>query len=304
MTKKRFLKAWRRDRYLYIMCVPTIIFIGLFKFGPMYGLQLAFKDYKIMDGIWGSEWVGFEHFIKFLNYPQFWTILGNTIGLSLYNLATFPISIILALFLNQVRNKGHKRFMQTALYLPHFISLTVICGMVVMFTSPSIGIINTLMELVGIAPINFMGSPDYFPHVYVWSGVWQNAGWGTIVYLAALSAIDESLYEAATLDGANKWHIIRYIDIPSISPTIVTLFILRVGSIMQVGFQKVWLLQNPANMEAAQTISTYVYQAGLLGGQFSYSTAIGLFNNVVDVMMLLMASYLSKKLTNTTLLDG
>ncbi len=305
MTKKaRFKKAFSRDRSLYIMCLPALIFTVIFRLAPIYGLQLAFKDYKTIKGIWGSEWVGFEHFVDFFNYPQFLNILWNTISLSLYSLATFPISIILALFINQIRNKSHQKFIKTTLYLPHFISLTVLCGMIIMFTSPSTGIINSLLGLFGVDPIYFMGAPEYFPHVFTWSGVWQNAGWGTIVYLAALAAIDDTLYEAATLDGANKWHIIKYIDIPSIMPTIVTLFILRVGNIMGIGFQKVWLLQTPLNMEAAQTISTYVYQVGLVGGRFSYSTAIGLFNTVVELMLLLMANYVSKKLNSTNLLDG
>ncbi len=297
----RLARIWDRDKYLYLLCLPALVYMFVFDIIPMYGITLAFKDYKISKGIFGSEWVWFDNFIQFFNYPNFWQIIQNTLSLSLYSLLTFPIPIFLALVLNQMRNKKHQKFIQTVMYLPHFISMTVMCGMIVMFLSPSIGIINELLNMVGIESIYFMGIPEYFSHVFVWSGEWQNAGWNMIVYLAALATVDSSLYEAAEIDGAHRFHMIRYIDIPAILPTVLTMFILRIGNVMNVGFQKVYLLQNPTNLEVARTLQTYVYEVGIVGGRFSYATAISLFNTMVNIMLLIIVSQITRRINGTNI---
>ena len=284
------------------MCVPALIFIFIFDYGPMYGIQIAFKDYNSRKGIWGSEWVGFEHFIRFFNSPNFWNILRNTLSISFYSLlASFPFPIFLALLVNQVTKKKFKRTVQMVLYAPHFISVIVLCGMLHVFLSPSTGIVNNILASLGMERIYFLGEAALFNDVFVWSGVWQNSGWGMIIYLAALTSIDPELYEAAKIDGANKIKLITHIEIPQIMPTIVIMLIMNVGRFMNVGFQKAFLLQNPLNLQSSEIISTYVYRMGMLGQQFSFSTAIGLFNNVVNIILLITVNQICKKLNETSL---
>ena len=291
-------KYWQ----LYLFVLPGLLYFIIFHFVPMYGVQIAFKNYRAIDGIMGSEWVGFKHFIRFFNSPQFGVMLKNTIGLSVYQLlAGFPIPIILALLLNQTKNKHFKKVVQMATYAPHFISIVVLCGMLSVFLSPSTGIINVILKMMGIDPVFFLGDPKMFPHLYVWSGVWQNAGWGTIIYLASLAGIDPSLYEAARVDGANKFRLIWHIDIPGIVPTVILLFIMDLGKIMNLGFQKAYLLQNPLNIEASEIISTYVYKVGLQQAQFSYSTAIELFNTTINIIMLIVVNKIARKYSETSL---
>ena len=291
-------KYWQ----LYLFVLPGLLYFIIFHFVPMYGVQIAFKNYRAIDGIMGSEWVGFKHFIRFFNSPQFGVMLKNTIGLSVYQLlAGFPIPIILALLLNQTKNKHFKKVVQMATYAPHFISIVVLCGMLSVFLSPSTGIINGILKMMGIDPVFFLGDPKMFPHLYVWSGVWQNAGWGTIIYLASLAGIDPSLYEAARVDGANKFRLIWHIDIPGIVPTVILLFIMDLGKIMNLGFQKAYLLQNPLNIEASEIISTYVYKVGLQQAQFSYSTAIELFNTTINIIMLIVVNKIARKYSETSL---
>lgn len=300
--KQKFVRAMRRDWQLYLLCVPALLFIFVFNYGPMYGLQIAFKDFSAKQGIWGSEWVGFDNFIRFFKTPQFLTLLKNTLGISIYSLiAGFPFPIILALILNQVRSGKLRKVVQMVVYAPHFISVVVLCGMLYVFMSPSTGILNNILASLGLERVFFLGEPSYFPHIFVWSDIWQNTGWGMIIYLAALSSISPELYEAAKIDGANKLKTIWYVDIPGILPQIVILFIMRTGSFMNVGFQKAFLLQTPLNLETSEIISTYVYKVGLLNAQFSYSTAIDLFNTVVNVVLILMVNAICKKVNDTSL---
>lgn len=295
-------KIWTRDRELYLLCIPAMLYVFIFMYGPMYGVQIAFRDFTAKGGITGSTWVGLKHFIRFINTPSFYTMLRNTVVLNLYSLAAgFPIPIIIALLMNQCHNVRFKKTVQTVLYAPHFVSVVVLVGMLELFLSPRTGVVNHILAALGLDRIYFMGEARLFPHVYVWSGIWQNTGWGTIIYMAALSAINPELYEAARMDGANKSKIIRYVDIPSIAPTMITLFILNMGSFMSVGFQKAFLMQNPLNEPASEIIATYVYKIGLLNSQFSYSTAIGLFNTVINIVLLLVTNKISKKVSEISL---
>ena len=298
----KFNKALNRDWQLYLLCIPAIVFILIFNYGPMYGVQIAFKNYKTGLGIWGSEWIGFEHFERFFKSPNFKTILPNTLRISIYQLvAGFPFPVIIALLLNQVQHLKYKKFVQTTLYAPHFISIVVLASMITVFLSPSTGIVNVLLEKIGLDRVHFMGVPEYFEDIFVWSDVWQSAGWGSIIYIAALSAVNPELYEASKMDGASRLQQILYVDIPSILPTIVIMFILRTGQFMNVGFQKAFLLQNSLNLPRSEIISTYVYKIGLLNSQFSYSTAINLFNTVVNIILILSVNFLAKRLSEQSL---
>lgn len=299
---QRWKKMLKRDFHLILLCVPALIFIFTFDYGPMYGIQIAFKDYNSRRGIWGSEWVGLEHFLRFFNSPNFWSVLKNTLSISFYSLiASFPFPIFLALIINQLTSEKFKKVVQTVLYAPHFISVVVLCGMLHVFLSPSTGIINNVLASMGLERIYFLGKANLFDDVFVWSGIWQNSGWGMIIYLAALSSIDPELYEAAKIDGANKLKLIWHIEIPQIMPTIVIMLIMNVGRFMNVGFQKAFLLQNPLNLQKSEIIATYVYRMGMLQQQFDFSTAIGLFNNIVNIILLVTVNQICKKLNETSL---
>ncbi len=299
---KRFKKTFQRDIQLYLLCVPALIFVFIFNYGPMYGVQIAFRDFSAGKGIWGSPWVGLAHFRRFFNSPQFKTVLKNTLGISFYSLlAGFPFPIIIALLLNQTQNMRFKKTVQTVIYAPHFISVVVLCSMITLFLSPNTGIVNNMLAKLGFEKVFFMAKPELFYDIFVWSGIWQNTGWNTVIYIAALSAINPELYEAAKIDGATRFQTIINIDLPSILPTIVILFIMRTGRFMDVGFQKAFLLQNPLNITASEIISTYVYKVGLIDAQFSYSTAIGLFNTVVNIILILTVNGISRRLSETSL---
>lgn len=286
---------------LLILLLPGVIYVIIFHYMPMYGVQIAFKDYRANLGIWGSPWAGLKHFLRFWNYPEFWNILGNTFTLSIYQLATFPLAVILALMLNEVRNQRFKKTVQMVTYAPHFISTVVVCSMLTLFLKKDSGLINTMIDAVGGTQTDFLAIPSAFPHVYVWSGVWQEVGWDTIIYIAALSSVSPELVEAARIDGANRMDIIWHVNLPTILPSVVIMLVLRCGSILSVGFEKAYLLQNSLNLEASEIISTYVYSIGLKGAQFSYSSAIGLFNTVVNVTFVLLVNAISKKLTDVGL---
>lgn len=291
-----------RNYQLYLLLLPAVVYILVFHYWPMYGVQIAFKDFRASLGIWGSEWVGLKHFARFFQAHNFWQLLRNTLWLSLYSLIVgFPVPIILAIMLNEVRGMTFKKVVQTTIYAPHFISTVVMAGMIVMFLNHDKGLINHLVALLGGTRVDYMTRPEWFPTIYVLSGVWQNAGWGTIIYFAALSTIDPEIVEAAMIDGANRLQKIWHIDLPGIAPTITILFILNLGGLLSVGFEKVLLLQNPLNMQTADVISTYVYRVGLLGGQFSYSSAIGLFNSVINFVLLLAANTLARRMGETSL---
>ena len=293
-------KIWKH-RAFYLLLLPAVAYVILFCYTPMYGLQIAFKDYKGALGIAGSRWVGLKHFRSFFNGYNFLQLLRNTLALSLYSLAAgFPLPILLALLLNETKSR-FKRFSQTVLYAPHFISMVVMVGMLNTLFSPSMGVINTLREALGMERYYYMAQPSAFRHLYVWSGVWQNIGWDAVIYLAALSAVDPSLHEAAMIDGASRIQRITHINLPTILPTIVILFIMAVGRVASVGYEKVYLLQNDLNVDVSEVISTYVYKRGVLNSNYSFSTAVGLFNNVVNIALLLMANFISRRLGETSL---
>jgi putative aldouronate transport system permease protein len=302
MTVKAFLRKLKLQHQLYLLLLPTLAYFFIFQYIPMYGVQIAFKDFMPTRGILGSPWVGFEHFERFFRSYHFWTLIKNTVGLSLYGLAIgFPIPILLALLLNQLNSQKFRRFVQTITYAPHFVSTVVIVGMLSIFLSPRSGLVNHLIVFFGGDPIFFLGSSEWFMTLHVLSGVWQGAGWGAIIYLAALAGVDPGLHEAAVIDGASKLQRIRYIDIPSILPTIVIVMILQLGGIMSVGFEKTYLMQNSLNLDSSEVISTYVYKTGLLGTQYSFSAAVGFFDSAVNFILLITVNRIAKKLTETSL---
>lgn len=289
--KKYVLSNWQ----LYIMLLIPIVITIIYKYLPMYGIQIAFRDFKASRGMWGSEWVGLKWFERFFSSPNCFRMIKNTILLSFYSLLwSFPIPIILALLINQLRFKRFKRVVQTVLYAPHFISIMVVCGMIRIFLSPSGGLINLLLG----TSIDFLSETSAFRTIYIASGIWQDAGWGIIVYMATLSNIDTSHYEAAKIDGASMFQRIRYIDIPELIPTIVLMLIMSAGSLMNVGFEKVWLLQTDLNKATSDVIAVYVYQQGIENAKYSYSTAVGLFNTVVNVILLIIVNRITRKISD------
>ncbi len=293
-------RIWRHREY-YLLLLPAVVYVALFCYAPMYGLQIAFKDYKVSLGVAGSPWIGFRNFMDFFQGYHFWKLIRNTLVLSLYSLvAGFPLPILVALVLNELR-PGFKKLTQTILYAPHFISTVVIIGMVSIFFSPSVGVVNTVLNALGRDSVYFLGDPHYFRHLYVWSGVWQGMGWGAIIYLAALAGVDPGLHEAASIDGASRIQRVLHINLPGILPTILIMLILQIGQIASVGYEKVYLMQNDLNLEVSEVISTYVYKRGLINNNYSFSTAVGLFNNVVNVIMVLIANAVSRKHSETSL---
>lgn len=301
--KERFrktLKQMYRCRLLYLLILPSIAAVFIFHYIPIYGIQIAFKDYRTSRGITGSEWVGFEHFISFFKYPYFSKVLWNTLWISLCSLMTFPIPIIFSLMLNEMKNGKLKKICQMITYAPHFVSTVVVCSMIILFTNRE-GLINIIITALGGEAVDFMAQPSAFAPIYAISGLWSGLGWGTIIYLATLSGVSQELIEAAKIDGANRMQIIWHVNLPHLKPTIITLFILNMGSLLSVGFDKVFLLQNDLNKDASSVISTYVYEIGLLNQKYDYSTAVGLFNNVVNIIMIVTANTISKKVAKTGL---
>ncbi|MGI6537267.1 MAG: ABC transporter permease [Caldicoprobacterales bacterium] len=300
-----YIKKWiDKNWQLTLMVILPLSFIILFHYVPMYGIQIAFKNYRAVDGIWGSKWVGFDHFIKFFKSYQFIRVTRNTIMLSLYSLiAGFPVPIILAIALNCCKNVKFKKTVQLVTYAPHFISVVVLMGMVIQILSPKYGLLNNLIKALGGEEVLFMAEGRYFRSIYVWSGIWQNMGFSAIIYISALSSVDPTLHEAAIVDGASRLKRVFYIDIPCIVPTIVILLILNLGSIMNVGFEKVLLLQNPTNTEYSEVISTLIYKQGLASAmpQYSYSTAIGIFNSLVNFFLIVGVNTIARKLGETSL---
>lgn len=296
---------WRRiyrNWGLYLLMLPAAAIFICFTYLPMYGIVIAFKDFRPAQGIMGSSWAGMKYFERYFNSYMFSNTIINTLVISLYTIAvTFPLPIVIALMCNQMYAKRFKKFFQVSTYLPHFISTVVMCGMIILFLSPSSGILPKLAGMVGIQMGDLMGNAGAFSSIYVWTEVWQHVGWDSIMYIAALSAVDPQLYEAAVVDGANKWQKVWYIDIPMLATTAIVLFILRAGSVMSVGFEKVYLLQNDLNISASEIISTYVYKMGLRSSQYSYSAAIGLFNNVVNFILLLAVNFIAGRLGDTSL---
>lgn len=303
-TPGKLQRAWKiflRYKYVYLMFVPVAIYYIMFHFIPMAGAIIAFEDYSPRGGLFGSDWVGLQHFKDFFGSVYFWRIIRNTLMINLYSLIFgFPAPIILALMLSEVRKVGFKRSVQTITYMPHFISVVVAAGIVLDFFAFD-GLVNELLGLLGLDPVMFMTEPNYFYGIFVGSGIWQNVGWDSIIYLSTISAIDPTLYEAAVVDGAGRWAKLRHVTFPGILPTVIIMLILRIGNMLSVGFEKVLLLYNSSIYETADVISTYVYRMGLLNNDYSYSTAVGLFNSVVNFTLLISANYFSRKLGDNSL---
>lgn len=295
-------KDLKKHKWLYVMLIIPVIFVVIWNYWPMYGVIIAFKDYSPAFGILGSPWVGLKHFERFFASYFFLEIIVNTLRLSLYSLlVSVPLPIILALLFNELNRKWFKSTAQTISYIPNFISVVVVIGMVQFFFSSQDGMINMLLNTFGFPSIDFLGSPKWFPHIYVWSGVWQGVGWGTLIYTAAMSGISPNQYEAAYLDGASRLQCIRHITIPSIMPTIVISTILATGSILSVGFEKTFLLQNAANLASSEVLSTYTYKMGIINGEYSFSAAVGLFNNVINFIVLFIVNKLAQKTNESSL---
>jgi putative aldouronate transport system permease protein len=298
---KKIVKDFKVNKSLYLMILPILLYYILFHYKPMYGIIIAFKDFNPSKGIIGSRWVGMKHFIDFVSSMYFLRTLKNTIFINVVNLIFgFPAPIILALLINELKNKYFSKVVQTISYLPHFISLVVVCGMIIDFTRDT-GVVNDIIALFGGQRTTLLGFPKYFVPVYVVSDIWQGLGWGSIIYLAALAGIDQELYEAAWVDGAGRWKQTLHITIPGILPTIVILLVLRIGNMLNLGFEKIILLYNPVTYETADVISSYVYRKGLQEFNFSFSAAVGLFNSIVNFILLVGANKISKKVNNMSL---
>jgi putative aldouronate transport system permease protein len=295
---QKILRCWQ----LYLLLLFPMALIIIFSYGPMYGLQIAFKNYRPRDGFLGSPWVGLQHFKTFFSNFQIKRLVLNTLGISVYSLAAgFPIPIILAILVNECTHKGLKKTVQMVTFAPYFISTVVMVSMILMFLGVYGGPINTFLAYMGRERIDFMGKPELFKSIYVWTGVWQGAGYSSVIYIAALSGIDPALYEAAIIDGANKFQRIIHIDIPGIMPTIIILLILSFGGLMSVGFEKIYLMQNQLNMGTSDVISTYVYRMGLENAQYSFSTAVGLFNSVINTVLLVIVNQIARRVSETSL---
>lgn len=304
----RFIRAWdaikrdyRINKCLIFMTLPVVIWYIIFMYIPMFGVSISFFNYNIAKGLLGSTFVGLKHFRDFLTGYYAWRVIRNTLLISLYNLVWgFPVQIILAVLINELTNAKYKKFVQSITYLPHFISVVVVCGMVVNFVSMS-GLINDIMEFLGLERVNFLMFPQYFRRIYVGTGIWQSAGWGSIIYLAALAGISQDLYEAAQIDGANRFQSFLHITIPGILPTIVVMLILNIGHMMSEGCGKIILLYNEGIYETADIISSYVYRRGLIQANYGFSTAVGLFNSVINLILLLISNFISNKVTGNGL---
>jgi len=291
-----------RNRWLYILFAPVLIWYIVFAYWPMYGLVIAFKDYNIVKGMSASEWVGFKNYESFFRDPYFYRLLRNTIVLNVYGLVFgFPVPIVLALLFNEVRKAAFKRITQTITYLPYFISAVVVCGLVIQFLSPSTGVVNAILNKLGLESIYFMQDPAYFRTVYVTMSIWQSAGFSAIIYMAALAGISPELYEAARIDGAGRWKQLVYITFPALVPTAIMLVILNMGGMLQSDYEKIILLANPTVYETADVLNTYVYRKGLLETNFSYATAVGLFQGIVGFVLVVTANKISRRVSETSL---
>ena len=302
-VKKQSFKAYMKGHYdLYLLLLPAILYTAVFLYIPMYGVLMAFQDYSPVKGIIGSNFVGLKHFKKFFSTYMAKQIISNTVILSGYSLlASFPFPVILALMLNYCVNRRFGKIVQTVTYMPYFISVMVLVGMMNIFFSTNYGVVNTVLQALGIEPFSFMSSEKSFRHMYVWSGIWQGMGYSSVIYFAALSGIDPTLYEAAELDGASKLQRIRYIDLPSIMPTVIIMLIMSAGNLMSIGFEKAYLMQNDRNSGVSEIIATYVYKVGLIDARYSFSAAINLFTSAINFVILIVINKISRKLSDTSL---
>ncbi|QHT59846.1 sugar ABC transporter permease [Paenibacillus lycopersici] len=295
---KRVKRHWQ----LYLLVLLPVAYLVIFKYIPMYGAQIAFRDFSPVKGVTGSDWAGMKHFSTFFSSPNFWMLIKNTLIISIYSLIVgFPAPILLALALNEVRSMRFKRLVQMVTFAPYFISTIVMVSMIILFLSPRLGFVDHILTVFGMESINFMGVPKYFSSIFVWSNVWQGIGYGAVIYLAALSGINVDLYEAAKVDGASRIRKVWHIDLPGIMPAATILLILNVGQIMNVGFEKIYLMQNPLNTSTSEVISTYVYKIGLLGANFSFSAAVDLFNSVINLILLLSVNYVARRISESSL---
>ncbi|SFE61773.1 putative aldouronate transport system permease protein [Paenibacillus algorifonticola] len=295
-------RSLRKHWQLYLIVIPPVLFFLIFKYYPMLNAVLAFKDYNVIKGIWGSPWVGFKNFQLFFDNPMFWPLVKNTIYVSGYLLlAGFPVPILLALMLNEVGSGRFKRLVQLVTFAPYFISTVVMVSIIMLFLAPRLGFANVALNFFGLDSINFLGEGRMFRSIYVWSDIWQTAGYSAVIYLAALAGIDPTLYEAAKVDGASRFQKIVHVDIPGLLPTITIILILNVGSVMAIGFEKIYLLQNPLNMVHSEIIATYVYRIGLLNANYSFATAVGLFNSLINLVLLVTVNGLAKRLTKSSI---
>ncbi|PYI56646.1 ABC transporter permease [Paenibacillus flagellatus] len=291
-------KHWQ----FYGLVALPLLYIAVFKYVPMFGVLIAFKEYNVVQGLFGSPWVGLKYFRQFFETPFFWQYIRNTLGITLYGLLVgFPAPILLALALNEIRHGLFKKSVQLVTYAPYFISTVIMVSILIVNLSPHVGLLANVMKAFGLEPVDFMGKPELFKSIYVWSDVWQYTGYGAIIYIAALAGVNPDLYEAAKVDGASRLQKIVHIDIPSLVPVTVILLILNLGHVMSLGFEKIYLMQNPLNQSTSEVISTYVYKVGLLGANFSFSAAIGLFNSVVNFILLLVVNAVAKKVSSTSL---
>ena len=297
----RLKKHFRKFGAFYLMLVIPMTILILFKYVPMYGAQIAFREFRITRGIEKSPWVGFKYFSKFFSYYHFPAIIRNTLVINLYSLLTFPLAPMFALCLNHMPCRRYTKLVQNVSYLPHFISTVVLCSMVIQFTNARTGLINQFLGLFGVPAVNYMAKKEYFYGIYVWSGVWQSLGYSSILYIAALSSVSPELHEAAYMDGANRLQIIWHVNIPCILPTVVIMLIMSCGRILSVGFEKIYLLQNSLNLDVSQVISTYTYEVGLKNSQYSYSAAIGLFNTVVNFILLILVNGVARRVSSISI---
>jgi len=300
-TQSKLWKTIKKHKNIYIMLIPIVAFYVIFCYIPILGNVIAFQDYKITRGFLRSDFVGLKHFSDFLNDVYFWRLIRNTVTINLYYLILgFPVPIILALLLNEVRSQTFKKSVQTITYMPHFISAVVVASMTLDFVSTE-GFINSALMALGFDAVPFMSTPKYFYSIYTISGIWQSMGWSSIIYISALASVDQQLYEAAKVDGAGRWKQTIHITLPGILPTIIILFIMQIGSMLSVGYEKIILLYNPAIYETADVISTYIYRRGILGAEYGYSAAVSLFNAAINIFLLVTSNFLSKKFTETSL---
>lgn len=301
-TKNLWLRI-RRNWGLYLLLLPAVVLLICFTYRPMYGVLIAFKNYRPAEGIWGSGWVDpwFKYFKKYFDSYQFIATIKNTLTITIYSLLVFPVPVILALSVNQMKNGRFRKVFQTVTYMPHFISTVVMIGLLTLLLSPGSGIFGSICNLLGVEAPNLLGNAGAFKHLYVWSDIWQHAGWDSIIYIAALSGVDPSLYEAATVDGASKMQKVKFIDIPMLIPTAVIMLIMRVGGLMSLGFEKVYLMQNDLNIASSEVISTYVYKIGVVNTQYSYSAAINLFSTIINFILLIMVNKIAKSISENSL---
>jgi len=302
IKKSSFAVVMKNNWQLYVLILPAVLYFLVFNYLPLYGIQIAFKDYKAVDGIVGSAWAGLKHFKTFFNAYYFERLLTNTLLLNVYSLLwSFPVPLILAIMLNQIRSPRRKRFIQTSIYIPYFISTVVLAGMLYIFLSPTSGIFNSIREMLGLRAVDYMSEAGAFRSIYIISGIWQSAGWGTILYIASLAGIDQALYEAAEIDGASIWQKIRYIDLPSLVPVAMMVFILDCGKLLSSNTDKALVMQTAGNIPTSDIIGVYVYNVGLGSGQFSYTAAIGLFVNFINFILIIAVNRISKKVSNVGL---